>query len=173
VDGDGLMHASVMEWLRQVHDELGDASSWKILEVGSYDENGSPREVFAEVGSYWGIDMREGRGVDEVMHAYKLGWTEEVFDLVICTEMLEHDRTPWISVQEMGRVLKRGGHLLLTARGFDAYTGYPEHPCPEDYWRFNRSSFAVLLDYAGLVPSEILMDSGKEAPGVFAHAVKP
>jgi hypothetical protein len=73
----------------------------------------------------------------------------------------------------MARVLKPRGHLLLTARGFDAYTGYPEHPCPNDYWRFNRESFGVLLSDAGLVPKEILMDSGKEAPGVFAHAIKP
>jgi SAM-dependent methyltransferase len=169
------MHASVMEWLRQVRAELGDISSWRVLEVGALDENGSPREVFADssVGWYWGIDMREGRGVNEVMRADKLEWVDSVFDLVVCTEMLEHDPRPWRSVPEMARVLKPRGHLLLTARGFDAYTGYPEHPCPNDYWRFNRESFGVLLSDAGLVPKEILMDSGKEAPGVFAHAIKP
>jgi SAM-dependent methyltransferase len=167
------MHASVMEWLRRVRGELEDIGGWDVLEVGSYDENGSPRGVFADASSYVGVDQRMGPGVNEVMSADRLHWVDGVFDLVICTEMLEHDPRPWRSVPEMARVLRPRGHLLLTARGFDAYTGYPEHPCPNDYWRFNRDSFAVLLSDAGLVPSEILMDSGKEAPGVFAHAVKP
>jgi SAM-dependent methyltransferase len=131
------MHASVMAYLRERAPLLGNIAGFCVLEVGSYDENGSPR----------------------------------YFDLVISTEMLEHDPTPWKSVVEMARVMGVGGHLLLTARGFDNYGGYPRHDCPADYWRFNDQSFAVLLDCAGLDPLDIRMDP--EAPGVFAHAVKP
>lgn len=167
------MHASVMEWLAQVRAEMGDISEWEVIEVGSYNENGSPREVFqADVFSYIGIDSRPGRDVDEVMEARDLRGPGG-YNLVICTEMLEHDPRPWLSVPAMAGLLTRGGHLLLTARGFGPYGGYPEHPCPDDYWRFNISSFTVLLQDAGLRIVEVTRDSGKEAPGVFAHAIKP
>jgi SAM-dependent methyltransferase len=166
------MHASVMAYLRERAPLLGNIAGFCVLEVGSYDENGSPREVFQDyVREYVGCDQRAGRGVDEVCDAALLPYPDAYFDLVISTEMLEHDPTPWKSVVEMARVMGVGGHLLLTARGFDNYGGYPRHDCPADYWRFNDQSFAVLLDCAGLDPLDIRMDP--EAPGVFAHAVKP
>jgi len=168
------MHASVMDWLREVRPRLGDIKSWDVLEVGSYIENGSARDVYGpqNVASYVGVDMREGPGVDVRSPAAALPFRGGSFDLVISTEMLEHDPRPWLSVEEMSRVLRPGGHLLLTARGFDAYGGYPEHPCPMDYWRFNQESFIVLLGDAGFSHVDVKMDPGSERPGVFAHATK-
>jgi len=43
----------------------------------------------------------------------RLPFAEEVFDLVICKSVLEHLTTPLASFQEFGRVLRRGGHLVL------------------------------------------------------------
>lgn len=37
------------------------------------------------------------------------------FDMVLCTEVLEHVPEPIKAVQEIGRILKPGGRLLLTA----------------------------------------------------------
>jgi len=37
------------------------------------------------------------------------------FDAVLCTEVLEHVREPITAVQEMARILKSGGRLMLTA----------------------------------------------------------
>lgn len=37
------------------------------------------------------------------------------FDMVLCTEVLEHVPEPIKALQEMSRILKPGGHLLLTA----------------------------------------------------------
>jgi SAM-dependent methyltransferase len=170
------MHASVMEWLRHVRPKFGIITSWQVLEVGSYNENGSPREVFTPevVGSYVGVDIREGRDVDYVANAdSSLDGLGGPFDLVICTEMLEHDARPWLAVPNMARVLRGGGHLLLTARGFNDYGGYPNHPCPGDFWRFNPNSFNVLLRDAELKPVEILHDPDPDSPGVFGWAVKP
>jgi SAM-dependent methyltransferase len=161
-----------MTWLGERRTVLPDLSDASVLEVGSFDENGSARSVFERyVHDYVGIDAREGRGVDQVMLAHDLKFPTWQFDLVICTEMLEHDARPWLSVTEMSRVLKRGGSLLMTARGFDAYGGYPEHPCPKDYWRYNPDSFEVLLAWSRLRPIQVIPDP--EVPGVFGHAVKP
>ena len=168
------MHQSVMTWLAECGAQFGDMRAWRVLEVGSYNENGSPREIFEHVADdYVGIDMRQGRDVDLVMDATELAriFQQGFYDLVICTEMLEHDQRPWRSVPAMAGVMKTGGHLLMTARGFDDYGGYPHHPCPGDFWRFNANSFNVLFRDAGLDPVEITMDP--EVPGVFGHAIKP
>lgn len=167
------MHGSVMHWLADRATVLPDLDQAVVLEVGSYDENGSARTIFQQrVFAYWGIDARDGRGVDAVMLAHDLRLNDNQFDLVICTEMLEHDARPWLSLPEMARVMKRGASLLLTARGFDEYAGcYGRHDCPKDYWRYNPASFEVLFDWAKLRPVEIIPDP--EVPGVFGHAVKP
>jgi SAM-dependent methyltransferase len=171
------MHASVMEWVTQVVTEMRKdygLQAWHVLELGAYDENGSVRGVIKPlVRDYIGVDLRPGPGVDVVSPAAATPFAPGSFDMVVSTEMLEHDPRPWLTLEEVARVLRPGGHLLLTARGFDAYTGYPEHPCPADYWRFNRSSFDVLITDAGLHIVELTMDSGREAPGVFGHAIRP
>ena len=42
---------------------LEDAS---VLEIGSYDVNGTVRKLFAAAGHYVGVDLVEGPGVDVV-----------------------------------------------------------------------------------------------------------
>ncbi len=168
------MHASVMVWLRQqVADRtvphLRDAD---VLEVGSFNENGTPREIFEPITrTYVGVDVRPGRDVDQVAAAADLPFSDNAFDLVLSTEMLEHDPRPWLSIPEMTRVLRKGGHMLLTARGFDVWGGYPRHDCPLDYWRYCPTTFRMLFNDAGLDSVEISEDP--EVQGVFGHVVKP
>ena len=159
------MHESVLKYVGEkvMQRQLQEKS---VLEVGSY--NGYPktvREMFK--GSYTGVDMREGSNVDRVMNAHQLevSW-DESFDVVISTEMLEHDDMFWLSVAEMGRVLKQGGYLILTARG----NGYPKHEHPSDYYRFMPASFEMLFSLAGCKPLEIIEDP--EVSGVFGLGIK-
>jgi SAM-dependent methyltransferase len=160
------MHPSVALWTQAKVE--AHALSGAVLEVGSYDVNGSVRALFAG-SEYTGVDMREGPGVDQVAKASALPFDDEAFDVVVSTEMLEHDAAFWLSVPEMARVLKPGGHLLLTARS----TGFPIHDFPSDYWRFSPEAIGVLFDLAGLAPVEIVPDSDPQSPGVFGLATKP
>lgn len=156
------MHQSVLTWAsRQVL--LNKLNQGKILEVGSYNENGSVRTLFGNAEKYIGIDMRSGPGVDLVVNANDLtGFPDEEFDTVVCTEVLEHDSHFWLSLSEMGRVLKIGGHLLLTARG----NKFPEHAYPSDFYRFMPGAGEILLRIAECFPLEVKKDP--EAPGIFA-----
>src|SRR5262245_32438914 len=68
-----------------------------VLECGSRDVNGSLRPMIEAQGpvSYIGVDMEDGPGVDVVMDAADLsldGVLEVIgpWDVVVCTEMLEH-----------------------------------------------------------------------------------
>lgn len=157
------MHSSVMAWVGGQVAEHGLAAS-STLEVGSLDVNGSVRPFFS--GRYIGIDMRAGPGVDEVGLASALPFPARSFEVVVSTEMLEHDPSPWLSMAEMGRVLKPGGHLLLTTRG----NGFGEHNEPSDYWRFMPSARGLLLELAECDPVAQALDP--EVPGIFVHGVR-
>jgi ubiquinone/menaquinone biosynthesis C-methylase UbiE len=114
--------------------------------------------------------MRPGPGVDHVARADSLPFPDRTFDTVVCTEMLEHDRRPWLTLQEMARVLRPGGILLLTCRGYDHRGCFPVHDYPDDLWRFTDTAIRLLITDAGLIPVEIIEDP---QAGVFAAATKP
>jgi hypothetical protein len=66
----------------------------------------------------------------------------------------------------MGRVLKRGGHLVVTTRG----NGFGEHNEPSDYWRFMPASGPLLLELAGC--DVVSVETDPEVPGIFLHGVR-
>lgn len=164
------MHESVLEWVGAEVVRLRAQPGWtflpwSVLEVGSLDVNGSVRGFFAP-DAYTGLDMRAGPGVDIVGTADALPFESDSFDVVVSTEMLEHDPSPWLSLAEMGRVLKPGGHLLLTTRG----NGFGEHLEPDDFWRFMPGSRRRLLELAECDP--VAMELDPQVPGVFVHGVR-
>jgi SAM-dependent methyltransferase len=156
------MHQSVMEWVSEKKRQYG-FSVQTALEIGSMNINGSVRPVFADIKSYTGVDLQAGAGVDCIMNGHNLAFRDESFDLVISTEMLEHDDKFWASIREMGRVLRMGGMLMVTARG----NGFMPHEFPHDYWRFLPSSFVKLLQMARCEVLEVREDWQPGHPGVF------
>lgn len=162
------MHNSVQQWVGLVVGTLG-ISNQSVLEVGSYDVNGSVRHLFT--GDYWGVDPEIGPGVDEVGDGENLRQLDDSYPVVVSTEVLEHVERPWRIVGEMARVCAPGGHVILTARGYDERGCFPVHEYPRDYWRYSVGSFRVLLEDAGLEVLQVTADP--EAPGVFGLARKP
>lgn len=162
------MHASVMDFVRRTVDEY-DLSAKSVLEVGSLDVNGSPRSLFT--GDYYGIDTQAGPGVDEQMSAHDLCrpiGRPQGFDVIVCTEMLEHDTAPWLSVLRMHEVVTPLGYLILTARGYDERGSFPLHDYPSDLWRFSVAGAEWLLRGAGWEP--ITVERDPEHPGFLALA---
>lgn len=156
------MHPSILEWVRArllAH----QITPGVVLEVGSMDVNESVRTVFPDSCGYIGIDFREGPRVDRVMNAHALEFFDSSFDVVISTEMIEHDDEFWISIREMGRVLRSNGWLILTARG----NGFMPHGYPDDFWRFTPSAFPKLLLMAGCEVIEVCEDWQPGHPGLF------
>jgi SAM-dependent methyltransferase len=157
------LHESVLAWVAaQV--EQHNLADCDTLEVGSLDVNGSVRPFFR--GAYIGLDMRDGPSVDIVGTADSLPFAAGRFDCVVSTEMLEHDPTFWLSLAEMGRVLRPSGHLLVTTRG----NGFGEHNEPSDYYRFMPGSMPLLLELAGCEPVAMMTDP--QVPGVFMHGIR-
>lgn len=155
------MHPSVMAWVRQ-QAHARSLNDLAVLEIGSYDVNGSVREIFT--GPYLGVDYRAGPGVDLVADARWLPIPSASWPVVVSTEMLEHCEHPDLALAEMERVLVLGGCLLLSARG----PGFPPHDYPHDYHRFSVSDMKDLLCMAGFDYWTVEEDPG--APGVLAYA---
>lgn len=110
------------------------ASPLRTLEIGA---SGYYAEYFP---NKVGLDIRPGPFVDVVGDAHELPFPDQSFERILCTEVLEHVHTPQKAIDEMYRVLKPVGELILTTR-FIA----PIHDSPGDYFRFTKYGLAHLL----------------------------
>jgi hypothetical protein len=133
------MVPAILDFARRVKAAFGVAPG-RVLEVGSYNVNGTIRDVFEpDALSYLGVDLAAGPGVDLVLDAHDLGFhfPPESFNTVLCCECLEHDLTPWVTVAHLRALLKPGGHLLVTTPTF----GFPLHRHPIDCYRFGEDAY--------------------------------
>ena len=127
--------------------------------------------------NYLGIDVEisgrtsEQKLVDEYYDGVNIPYDSALFDLIICTEVLEHCEDSEKLISEMYRVLKKGGTLFITTPFM-----WGEHEVPYDFRRFTsyglkkylkKAGFKIITfskDYEGfkailkLVASEIVCD---------------
>lgn len=134
----------IRQWIERHADKLGD----DVLEVGSRMTNAESWWIVNRdlaQGAWTGIDMQEGHGVDVVadIHALPGEW-EGKFSGVLCSEVLEHVRRPWVALPELRRVIRHGGWIVVTT-----LFAFPEHGFPDDFYRYTRSGLAGLLEDAG------------------------
>ncbi|MBI2022270.1 methyltransferase domain-containing protein [Candidatus Daviesbacteria bacterium] len=115
----------------------------KFLEIGSKDITGNIRQFFADSKEYIGTDAENGFGVDLIINAHDLlkRFKTGSFDGVLCMEMLEHDNAPWITIEIMHKLLKKGGFLIVSTPTF----GFPLHRHPKDYFRFGEDAFREII----------------------------
>ncbi len=160
------MHASVLAFLRRSLTPL-EVSGKTVLEVGSQNVNGTPREVILPLHpkSYLGVDSCKGNGVDVVLDVDRLTerFGKDTADIVVSTEMLEHAKDWRGAVSRMKEVLRPGGILIVTARG----PGFIFHGFPEDFWRFKVSDFLQIFS-----DMEIEVCEADAEPGVCFKGIK-
>jgi methionine biosynthesis protein MetW len=63
----------------------------------------------AEQASHRGIEVAR---ID--LEAQALPWADESVDIVVCNQVLEHLKNIWLPMSEMHRVLRPGGHAILS-----------------------------------------------------------
>jgi len=95
------------------------------------------------------------RGVDLFADAMLLPLASESFDTVLCTQVLEHVPEPLDLLREARRVLRPGGHLVLTAPQYNALHGEPQ-----DFYRYTRYGLEHLARKAGFQVSAIVPIGG-------------
>ncbi len=89
--------------------------------------------------TYFSVDPLATKLVNAVALGERLPFAPACFDLVICTQVLCYCVNPFKVVQEIHRVLKPGGRLLLSSPAI-----FPRH-AELDRWRFFPSGLQLLL----------------------------
>jgi len=116
-----------------------------VYEFGSLQVPG--QEGFADlrpifVGKqYVGCDMREGPGVDRILDLHDIELPTETVGTALALDTLEHVEFVRKAVEELHRILKPEGVLLISS-----VMRFPIHDFPYDYWRFTPEGFKSLLD---------------------------
>ena len=120
----------------------------KVLDVGSYDFNGSYKRLFPSAEfDYIGIDMESGPNVGQVVNT-PYHWPDfatDSFDLVISGQAFEHNEFFWLTMEEIARVLKPGGKVCIIAPN-----GFIEHRFPVDCYRFFPDGMIAMARYVKL-----------------------
>ena len=102
----------------------------RVLDLGCGEKPYKPyfKGTYSE---YIGLDPRFIAQPEIVATGEYLPFRNEVLDVCICTQMLEHSEEPNQVVSEIYRILRNGGILFLSTHGI-----WPIHTFPKgDYWR--------------------------------------
>ena len=140
--------------VRSLLGELPRRDGAQALDLGS--DKCPYRDVLAKRGyEVRTLDITRDSGADYAGTAEATGLPDASFDLVLCTQVLEHCMNPWTAAREIHRILKPGGHLIASAPHVWFY-----HPHPTDHWRFTQEGMARLCREAGLEPVTLLAQGG-------------
>lgn len=135
-----LIRANVRTFMQQAAEFCGPGSA-RLLDVAPQAHEGArpffPVAVDVET---FDIDPRSGATHLGDLCRHNAFLSDESFDYVVCTEVLEHTLQPFAAVAELRRVLKAGGLLFLSV----PFNFRIHGPLP-DCWRFTEHGLRALL----------------------------
>lgn len=126
------------DWLRA---EGAHAEGKRVLDVGCGVKPYYP--FFESAATYVGVDVKENESADLVGSVDALPVEDASFDVVLCTQVLEHVDDPAAAVRELHRVTAPGGRVLASTHGVMLY-----HPNPQDLWRWTHTGLQRLFETA-------------------------
>jgi SAM-dependent methyltransferase len=141
----------------------------RIIEVGSYDVNGSLRYIveLLEPAEYVGVDVVEGPGVDMICAAGNLvhQFGRESFDMAICTCVLEHIKDWKGAISNIKNICRPNGIILIIVP-----SEWPYHEFPYDFWRYKREDIENIFSDCDI----LVLDEDPQGPSlVYVKMRKP
>jgi len=121
-------------------------SADRVLEVGP-DHPSTLRSLVNDASIEW-------HSVDIFAHAeltytasseYSFPIADDVYDVVVAANVLEHVRKIWVWIKELSRVCKPGGHVITVNP-----VSWPYHAIPIDCWRAYPEGMRALYEEGGL-----------------------
>jgi SAM-dependent methyltransferase len=142
-----------MALLERAMNEAAPYASGALVDVGCGDK---PYEaIFAPyVSRYVGVELEDPyassanarKGKADVLYSgTRLPFDDGEFDTVLCNQVAEHVPDPEALFCELGRVLRRGGRLIVTVP-----FSYRIHSEPTDYHRFTHYALVRYAESNGL-----------------------
>jgi len=147
------LSADVRRLLEQVPPPK-QAASGIALDIGC---GKSPYRVLAESRGFrlMTLDISEESSPDFVGTVEDTRLPDGFADLVLCTQVLEHSLDPERGLRDIHRILRPGGHLIVTVPHIWFY-----HPHPSDNWRFTQEGLTRLALRTGYQPLRLLSQGG-------------
>lgn len=144
--------------------EVAPQARGRLLDVGCGTK--PYEEIFRPyVTEYLGIENEgtftataaslDSRGPDLVYAGDRLPFEDRTFDTILNVQVLEHTPRPAALINEMARVLKDDGTLILSAP-----FQFRLHEQPHDYFRYTPHGLGVLFADAGLEVTEVKAHGG-------------
>jgi SAM-dependent methyltransferase len=117
-----------------------------LLDLGSGEQ---PYASIARNGAsqYFTLDIvvNNTTSPDVCADSLALPFKNSSFDSILCTQVLEHVKNPFVLFQQVSRILRDDGHLILTAP-----QAWPLHEEPFDFFRYTKYGLSLLAEQAGL-----------------------
>lgn len=117
----------------------------RVLEVGALKADQSLQALFSGKGralDYTNLDITAG-DVPNTVIGDLCGQTNlpaGSFDFVVCSDVFEHLKQPWLAANNIASLLAPGGTVLV----FTVWS-WRYHPLPVDYWRFSPDCLKFLF----------------------------
>ena len=167
------MHPTAMENMQKCFERYICRRHWdgrdeiQVIDIGGADIYGSYADIFSGAPfRYRGVDVGEGKNVDVVLEdPYRFPFEDNSVDVAISGQAFEHIEFFWLTFEEMARVLKQDGILVLIAP-----SAGPVHRFPLDCYRFHPDGFKALAKHAGCKLLEVWEDPRgpwRDVVGVF------
>lgn len=127
--------------------KLAPTLKGNLLDVGC---GSKPYRSLFTVDSYLGMDIEqsghshENEDIDVYYDGHTFPFEAGTFDSLLCNQVFEHVFNPEEFLNELNRVLKKGGHLLLTVP-----FAWDEHEQPYDFARYSSFALKFLLEKHG------------------------
>ena len=132
------VRAPLARWLEaQARDAAQAYGRYRVLDVGAGIKPYQP--FFAPYADeHVGVDVAPGADLQGTVEHIPVD--DGSFDVVLCTQVLEHCDDPARAVRELRRVVKPGGRVLASTHGTMVY-----HPAPNDLWRWTHAGLDRLF----------------------------
>lgn len=147
--------------LYKIFSELSVNLSGNLLDVGC---GAKPYQDLFDVDKYIGLEIddkgdRNHKYADEFYDGKKMPFSDNSFDSVFSSEVLEHVFNPNEFLREINRVTKDGGMLLMSV----PFT-YREHEQPYDFGRYTSFGLKYILSENGFE----VVECRKSVNGIWA-----
>ncbi len=141
-----LLRALATQLRRELAVRFAERSDLQVADIGCGQRPYEP--LFASYAArYVGVDIAPGARTDVVASAESLPFGDEMFDCVLCSQVLEHVENPRAVLSELNRVLQPGGVAFISTHGTIRYHAAVDRQ-PDDFWRWTHSGLQLQISQA-------------------------
>lgn len=108
------------------------------------------KHVTYETADFAQLPNKKYTPLDHVCDLTAIPVPDATYDLVLCTQVMEHLPEPLAVLREFHRILKPGGKAFLSAPLF-----YAEHEVPYDFHRYTQFAWKRMAAEAGFTIEEL------------------